>query len=151
MFIFTRSRAADGVSTAGRTRNVNACDSLDISMCMSLLRPKAEQDHDRVNVNACHNTSHNYIPQLLAHESNMAVDLGGELWGDMHWCWLCMSETDLRASSLVIIKVEVYDIPHLFATAVYIPVMPVKRQGSPNPAHQPCHRAAVQIHTEQSA
>ena len=84
MFIFTRSRAADGVSTAGRTRNVNACNSLDISMCMSLLRLKAEQDHDRVDVNACPYMSHNNMPQLCAHKSNMALDLKCELWGDMY-------------------------------------------------------------------
>ena len=140
MFIFTRSRAADGVSTAGRTRNVNACNSLDISP----FRPKAEQKRGRFDDNACPDMSDNYIAQLLAHQSNMAMDLKCELSGDMYWCWLCMSETHLRASSLVIVKVEIYDIPHLFATAVYIPVMPVKRQGSPNPAHQPCHRTAVQ-------
>jgi len=55
-----------------------------------------------------------------------------------------LTMTYLRAPSLVVIKVKIYDIPHFFTTAIYKPVMPVKGHGTADPAHEPCHWTAMQ-------
>ena len=51
-------------------------------------------------------------------------------------------KTHLRAARLGVVEVEVNDVTHLMATAVHIPVMPVKWQRAAKPAGQPRQRAA---------